>query len=227
MNAKKLLNSLLAREKTIRAVVIALGVVAAALRLGLAVPRSEASLVKDCQEKHMDVVGSEASAGADTSVDQRHVANCLVEAVIQVESGGSSTKVGRAGERGIMQIKRSTWLQTSRNLLGRTISFDLAFHPVINRRIGKAYLAELQEFLQNNRKLWKSDERSLLLACYNAGPERVRQTGFDIRRLPAMTRSYVERATALHEYYLAKDAVTIRNLLLVENEAQDSTGQGS
>jgi hypothetical protein len=227
MNAKKLLSMLLAREKTLRATVIALGAVVAILQMGLALPRSDASCVLVCQEKPAKIVVPEAAVEAGSTVDQRYVANCLVEAVIQVESGGIATKIGRAGERGIMQIKRATWRETSRNLLGRAISFDLAFHPVINRRIGKAYLAELQEFLQSNRKLWKADERSLLLACYNAGPERVRQAGFDVRRLPAVTRSYVERATALHEFYLAKDAVTIRNLLLVENDPRDWAGQGS
>lgn len=150
-------------------------------------------------------------------IDPEHVADCLVEAVVQVESGGSTRKVGSAGERGLMQIKRDTWAQVTRGMFGRAVDFNRAFEPETNRRVGRAYLAEIQGFLHRYRGAWRSDERSLLLACYNAGPARVRQVGFDVRRLSACTRSYVERATNLHEHYLAAKAPAIRRLLVVQN----------
>jgi len=146
-------------------------------------------------------------------VDSRFIAERLVDAIIQVESGGRARKVGSAGERGIMQIKRSTWKQTTRQLFGKTISFNKAFDPSVNRRVGRGYLAHLQNFLQAHKSEWKSDERSLLLACYNAGPQRVKKAGFNIRRLPRSTRSYVRRATALHNYFLAEQAPLVKSLL--------------
>ena len=153
-------------------------------------------------------------------VDPKRVADFLVVAVAQIESDGKAKKVGRAGERGLMQIKRSTWRHVTKKLYGCALPFDQAFDPAINRRVGKAYLAELQTFLHANKAKWKSDERSLLLACYNAGPTCVMAAGFNVKRVPSSTRSYVERATALHEYYLAGAAARIRNLLLVQNRVQ-------
>jgi len=130
--------------------------------------------------------------------------DCLVEAVIQVESGGNPRKVGRAGERGLMQIKADTWREVTKRLYGRAIPFDQAFDPALNRIVGRTYLEELRGFLGRNSAKWKTDERSLLLACYNAGPTRVRTGDFNPARWPAFTRDYVQRVSALREHYLAE-----------------------
>ena len=166
------------------------------------------------------VMGSPEAFSGHASIDPKRVADFLVVAVAQIESDGMARKVGRAGERGLMQIKYSTWKQVTKKLYGHALPFDQAFDPAINRRVGKAYLAELQEFLYVNKSRWRSDERSLLLACYNAGPTCVMEAGFNVKHVPASTRSYVERATALHEYYLAGAAARIRDLLLVQNRVR-------
>ena len=57
-------------------------------------------------------------------------------------------------------------------------------------------------------------------ACAGAGPTCVMEAGFNVKRVPASTRSYVDRATALHEYYLAGAAARVRNLLLVQNRVR-------
>lgn len=160
-----------------------------------------------------------------SGIDPADVAERLVDSVIQVESGGNARMVGRVGERGIMQIKRATWKQVTRHLYGEPISFDRAFDPKVNRRVGRAYLAEIQAFLHKHRGKWKSDERSLLLACYNIGPTRVQKSGFDVRRLPRSVQSYVERASALHDYYLAEQAPLI-NMLLAEREREATGDRG-
>jgi soluble lytic murein transglycosylase-like protein len=72
----------------------------------------------------------------------------LVDAIVQVESGGQARMVGRAGERGLMQIKRETWGDMTRSLFGRPVAFDKAFNPGMNRQVGAAYLAYLRRFLQ-------------------------------------------------------------------------------
>ena len=135
-------------------------------------------------------------------LDTRLVARLLVDSVTQVESLGNPRMVGRHGERGLMQIKAGAWGDVTSRLFGRRVSFDRAFEPKLNQQVGSAYLADLQRFLARHNKVWKSDERSLLLACYNAGPERVKRAGFDLRRLPAHTRDYVKRASNLHDALL-------------------------
>lgn len=165
-----------------------------------------------------------AQISADTS---RLAANLLVESVVQIESAGNPRTVGRHGERGLMQIKAGTWSDVTRRLYGSRLPFDRAFDGQTNRKVGAAYLAELQEFLSNHRRLWKADERSLLLACYNAGPARVRQAGFDLRRLPATTKDYVQRASALHDAYLADHNLSISQLRVAMGVVGSATRQDS
>lgn len=128
----------------------------------------------------------------------------LIEAIIQIESSGQPGTVGQAGERGLMQIKRQTWAEICPAVYGRTLSFDLAFDPCINRCVGAAYLEYLQDFIGKHRPDRPEDERELLLACYNAGPERVRAAGFSLKFLPKTTQDYVRRAGTLHDHYLSK-----------------------
>lgn len=148
-----------------------------------------------------------AKPAATASVDTRLVARLLVDSVTQIESAGNPRMVGRHGERGLMQIKAGAWGDVTRRLFGRRISFDRAFEGKLNQQVGAGYLTDLQQFLARHQRVWKADERSLLLACYNAGPERVKRAGFDLRRLPYHTQDYVKRASALHDALLADHQV--------------------
>lgn len=144
--------------------------------------------------------------------DARRASDLFIDAIIQVESAGNARQVGRSGERGLMQIKAKTWAHVTRELYGRKLSFDQAFDPAVNKAVGAAYLASLQEFLVKHRGQWKADERSLLLACYNAGPDKVRRSGFCLRRLPRSTQDYVQRATALHDDFLRQSRAQLASL---------------
>jgi hypothetical protein len=146
--------------------------------------------------------------------DAEHTATVLVDAIIQIESNGDPRKVGRHGERGLMQIKAGTWRDMTTRLFGRPLPFDRAFDPALNRRVGTAYLAFLQEQLLARKTEWKSDERALLLAAYNAGPGRLRKCGFCMTGMPRQTRDYVARATALHDAFLKDMASAVRQRLL-------------
>ena len=141
-------------------------------------------------------------AGAALYAEQN--AARLVDAIIQIESRGDARMVGQHGERGLMQLKAGTWRDMTIRLFGQALPFDRAFEPDLNRRVGIAYLAFLQEALLPRQAEWKSDERALLLAAYNAGPGRLRRAGFDLDRMPAPTQDYVERASALHDAYLGE-----------------------
>ncbi|MGD9783037.1 MAG: lytic transglycosylase domain-containing protein [Kiritimatiellia bacterium] len=148
----------------------------------------------------------EASAAAR---DAEQNAARLVDAIIQIESNGDARKVGRHGERGLMQIRAGTWRDMTTRLFGHPRPFDQAFDPALNRRVGIAYLAFLQESILPRQAEWQADERSLLLAAYNAGPGRLRRSGFDLARMPSQTQDYVERAGALHDAYLG-DLAAVR-----------------
>lgn len=127
----------------------------------------------------------------------------LIDAIVEVESAGQPGRVGRAGERGLMQIKKATWQQVTARMFDRPISFEQAFDPHLNRRVGRQYLALMQSYLLTRRDDWKADERALLLACYNAGPGRVLAAGFALDALPASTKDYITRVSALHDLYLS------------------------
>ena len=129
----------------------------------------------------------------------------LVEAIIQVESQGDPQRVGSMGERGLMQIRLATWREMTREIYGRPQPFQKAFEPALNRRVGRAYLTHLQDLITPHRDHWQTtDERALLIAAYNAGPTLLAQKNFDLQKMPASTRDYVERVTNLHEALLAE-----------------------
>lgn len=153
-------------------------------------------------------------APAQPVLDAEQNAALLVDAIIQIESHGNPRKVGRHGERGLMQIKSGTWRDMTTRLFGKPLPFDRAFDPALNRRVGTAYLAFLQEQILPRQPEWKSDERALLLAAYNGGPGRLRKSAFDLARMPRQTRDYVERASALHDAYLDDLAGPVRQRLL-------------
>lgn len=158
------------------------------------------------------------------ALDQRLIADLLIESIIQIESAGNPRMVGSRGERGLMQIMPRTWAEVTQRHFGGRIPFSRAFEPDLNRRVGAAYLNDLQDFLARHRHQWKADERALLLACYNAGPDRVRQAGFDLRRLPASTRDYVQRGAALHEALLADNDIPSRDVRLAMDALRRSGG---
>ena len=133
---------------------------------------------------------------------QQRVSDLLVEAIVQIESAGNPKCVGPKGERGLMQIKRETWKDMTTARFGSPVSFDEAFNPALNRFVGRLYLDYLQRYIRQHKDKWQGDERSMLLAAYNAGPKRLRQADFDVNKLSKITRSYVRRGSDLHAFYL-------------------------
>lgn len=153
------------------------------------------------------LLGAAVAQTATTPMSQpsgREIGDTLVEAIILVESQGDTYRVGKAGERGLMQIKLATWREITRALFGQPLPFQKAFDPTLNRRIGRSYLARLQTQLELHRADWQTDERSLIIAAFNAGPTLLRQKNFALHQLPAATRDYVERVTNLHDALLAR-----------------------
>ncbi len=102
----------------------------------------------------------------------------LIEAVIQVESGGDRRAVSPAGAMGLMQLMPGTWSDL-RSQLGLG---DDPFDPEDNVLAGTAYLR------------WLLDRygREGFLSAYNAGPGRYKQS-LSGRPLPPETVAYVAK----------------------------------
>lgn len=124
-----------------------------------------------------------------------------MEAIILVESHGDPHRVGAKGERGLMQIRQTTWEEVTRTSFGEARPWNHAFDPGLNREVGALYLESLQRRLLEQRSSWKGDLTSLLLASYNGGLGLVAECGWDPARFPAPVRRYVQRVNNLYEEF--------------------------
>lgn len=126
----------------------------------------------------------------------------LIPAIIICESGGNPNAISSAGCRGLMQISEIVFkeFQANRSPLPKdTIllsewTFDNMFNPYSNKEVGTWYLKRLRD------KYIPKDKYSidLLLACYNAGPTRMRKLNWNIKKAPKETRNYVEKVMRLY-----------------------------
>ena len=145
----------------------------------------------------------------------------LIHAVVEVESGGNARMVGADGERGLMQIMPSVWSDTTRHLYGKSQSFDAAFDPRNNLRVGEAHLGVLQQWLYTHRAEWKSDPRHLLLAAWNGGRKRLLKAGFEMKRLPQSVQSYADRVAAIHDARMGEELTAWFNAQLARQGEDD------
>ena len=157
-------------------------------------------------------------------VDRQHVSDLLIQAIITVESRGDANAVGTKGERGLMQIMPETWRETTVKMFGEALPFDQAFDPVMNQRVGRAYLNRLQRYLSRNRQEWGASERFLILACYNAGPQKVRSAGFELTTLPQQTQSYIQKVTVIHDDLMEKFARPAERHMVLQPDPPVMTG---
>jgi len=103
----------------------------------------------------------------------------LIQAVIQVESNFNPSAVSPKGAQGLMQLMPQT---------ARDLQVNDPFHPGENIHGGTRYLRYLMDLFNN--------ELPLVLAAYNAGPEKVNLH----RGIPPYleTRNYVQKVTQLY-----------------------------
>jgi len=140
---------------------------------------------------------------------KQNVDPMLIKAVIWRESTFHPNKVGRNGERGLMQITEAAASDWARNTKNDTFVPTDLFLPEVNIECGTWYLKQAL-----SRYAGKDDPMTFALAEYNAGKRRVdkwlvdtnmgpHSTSGDLRdaiSIPS-TREYVERILARYRFY--------------------------
>jgi len=96
------------------------------------------------------------------------------------ESRGNPNAVSRKGAQGLMQITPDT---------ARSLDLKHPFDPSENIEAGAIYLKQLYKRFTGNTEL--------ILAAYNAGPERVTESNMTVPRING-TVHYIER---VKQYY--------------------------
>ena len=85
----------------------------------------------------------------------------LIEAIVEVESGGNPTAVSPAKAYGLMQLR----LPTAGEVAGRPVTEQDLFDPRLNVQLGCRYLRKMLRRFGNDLRL--------ALMAYNAGPGNV------------------------------------------------------
>jgi soluble lytic murein transglycosylase-like protein len=128
--------------------------------------------------------GSSYDEHIRTAAGKYGLAPPLLKAVMAVESNFDPSAVSLKGATGLMQLMPTT---------ARDMYVDDIFDPAQNIEGGARYLRLLQDRFGN--------DLPIVLAAYNAGPERVLRHGGAIPPIPE-TQAYVRKVLALYESYL-------------------------
>ena len=110
--------------------------------------------------------------------------DCLVSAVITVESGGNPNAVSPSGAIGLMQVTPIV-VKVFRQVNNYTGEINL-FTAYVNEHIGTWYLHRLHDH-------YGCDTVEQIAAAYNGGITRLRKNGYDIAKMPKETREYVRK----------------------------------
>lgn len=147
-------------------------------------------LVAIFEGRHTGLSQREIEAVARTIVDEcarNQLEVSLVMAVIHVESAGYHRAVSPVGALGLMQIMPETGRELAREQGVEWHGPETLFDPVVNVRLGIAYLHELSD---------RYDHVPTALAAYNWGPGHIDRR---LRRGVKMPGLYVEQVMRAYE----------------------------
>jgi soluble lytic murein transglycosylase-like protein len=111
----------------------------------------------------------------------------LVVAVIHVESNGYHLAVSPVGALGLMQLLPSTGEELAHKLGVAWHGPDSLFDPIVNVKLGTAYLRELSD---------RYDSMDTALAAYNWGPGRIDRR---LRRGASVPSRYIGQVMRAYE----------------------------
>jgi len=120
------------------------------------------------------------SSFINTAAKRYNLAPELIQAIIKVESSYNPLAISEKGAMGLMQLMPET---------AREMHVAAPFEPEDNIMGGSRYLRKLLDLFDGDLRL--------VLAAYNAGPNRILGNGHRIPRIPE-TEQYVEKV--LREY---------------------------
>jgi hypothetical protein len=130
-------------------------------------PGSEAGILAELRSRHTALADHELVVLARTIIAEaeRHDLDpTLVMAVIHVESRGYHLAVSQVGARGLMQLMPGTGEELARKLDLPWRGPNSLFDPVLNVKLGTAYLRQLTD---------RYESVPTALAAYNWGPGRI------------------------------------------------------
>lgn len=114
----------------------------------------------------------------------------LVMAVIEVESAGYHLAQSHVGALGLMQLLPATGKELAGKLGIEWMGADTLFDPLINVRLGTAYLRELADRYDGDVQI--------ALAAYNWGPGRIDRR---LRRGAALPSGYIQQVMRVVDRY--------------------------
>lgn len=162
-------------------------------------PGSEAGILAELRSRHTALADHELVVLAQTIIAEaeRHDLDpTLVMAVIHVESRGYHLAVSQVGARGLMQLMPGTGEELARKLDLPWRGPNSLFDPVLNVKLGTAYLRQLTD---------RYESVPTALAAYNWGPGRIDRQLRTGDELPTIYTRKVMQA------YDGRDRVTDRS----------------
>lgn len=112
----------------------------------------------------------------------------LVIAVIEVESAGYHLAVSHVGAMGLMQLLPSTGKEIAGKLDIEWMGDDTLFDPIINIKLGTAYLRQLADKYDGSVEV--------ALAAYNWGPGRIDRR---LRRGATVPSKYIQQVMQAYD----------------------------
>jgi hypothetical protein len=124
------------------------------------------------------------------------VSSELIDVVISLEHD-PRRDISSKGARGLMQLMKPAWDDMNNKFFGGKYPYEqYALNDHVNKMFGSKYLSYIKERLQQYKHLWRTDEESLILACYHGGLGNIMKAKFDPRILKKkmpLTYSYMIR----------------------------------
>ena len=143
--------------------------------------------------RHTALPARERKILAQTIVREAHALRLepeLVMAVIEVESAGYHLAQSHVGALGLMQILPATGKELAGKLGIEWMGDHTLFDPIINVRLGTAYLRELADRYDGNVEI--------ALAAYNWGPGRIDRR---LRRGATVPSGYIQQVMRAVDRY--------------------------
>jgi hypothetical protein len=117
----------------------------------------------------------------------------FIRKIIDLESNKNRNAIGPFNEKGLMQLKGETWEE-----IEKEISFnEKAFDPYENIKVGVNYLKWIQDYCKKEHLKWdelsEKDKLIIIAAAYNGGISRLKENGWNIKKMPIITKEYIKK----------------------------------